>query len=84
MSLLKYKKQFGLLFLLGLASGLANILMWDAFVRAPNMGYVNAIQTTGVAIISLLAVKLFGDELTKQKMLGIAGVIAGLLLIVLP
>jgi len=57
--------------------------MWDAFVAAPNMGYVNAIQTTGVAIVSLLAVKLFGDELTKQKMLGIAGVIAGLILIVI-
>ena len=81
--LLKHKKQFGLLFLLGLASGFANVLMWNAFVAAPNMGYVNAIQTTGVAIVSLLAVKLFGDELTKQKMLGIVGVIAGLLLIVL-
>lgn len=83
-SLLKHKKQFGLLFLLGLASGFANILMWDAFVVAPNMGYVNAIQTTGVAIVSLLAVKLFGDELTRRKFLGIAGVILGLLLIVLP
>lgn len=82
-SMLKHKKQFGLLFLLGLASGIANVLMWNAFVAAPNMGYVNAIQTTGVAIVSLLAVKLFGDEFTKQKMLGIAGVIAGLLLIVL-
>ena len=83
-SLMKYKNQFGLLFLMGLASGFANILMWDAFVAAPNMGYVNAIQTTGVAIVSLLAVKLFGDELTRKKFAGILGVIAGLFLIVWP
>lgn len=83
-SLIKYKKQFGSLFLIGLASGFANVFMWDAFVRAPNMGYVNAIQTAGVAIVSLLAVKLFGDEFTLKKSLGIAGVIFGLLLIVLP
>jgi len=79
----KYKKQTGALLLMGIASGFGNIFMWDAFIRAPNMGYVNAINIASVAIISLLAVKLFGDELTRKKALGIAGVILGLLLIVL-
>ncbi|MGB2631425.1 MAG: hypothetical protein WBC48_00695, partial [Minisyncoccales bacterium] len=82
-SILNFKKQTGPLLLLGVASGIGNILMWNAFAHAPNMGYVNAISTINVAIISLLAVKLFGDELTKQKSLGIAGVTAGLLLVVL-
>lgn len=83
LSLLNYKKQAGSLVLMGMASGFANIFMWNAFVHAPNMGYVNAINVASVAIISLLAVKLFGDELTRRKSLGIAGVILGLILIIL-
>lgn len=81
--LANYRKQAGLLALTGILSGFANIFLWNAFIHAPNMGYVNAINVASVAILALLAVKLFGDELTRQKSLGIAGVIAGLLLIVL-
>lgn len=82
-SLFDYKRQAGSLFLMGLASGIANVFMWNAFIHAPNMGYVNAINVASMAIIALLAAKLFGDELTKMKSLGIAGVILGVLIIVL-
>jgi drug/metabolite transporter (DMT)-like permease len=79
----EYKRQIASLFWMGLFAGIANVFMWNAFVDAPNMGYVNAIQVASVAIISLLAVKLFGDELTKKKSLGILGVTLGLILIIL-
>jgi uncharacterized membrane protein len=81
--ILKFKERFGWLFLMGIASGLGNLFFWNAFAAAPNMGYVNAIGIANVAVVCLLAVKLFGDELNAKKMLGIAGVTAGLLMIVL-
>ncbi|MCU0652658.1 MAG: hypothetical protein MUD10_00165 [Candidatus Pacebacteria bacterium] len=82
-NILDHKKQAGPLLLMGVASGFGNIFMWNAFTHAPNMGYVNAIHIANVAIISLLAVKLFGDELTRKKSLGIAGVTAGLIIIMI-
>jgi len=82
-SIINYGKQAKFLLLTGFCSGIANVFMWDAFVRAPNMGYVNAINAGAVAVISLVSAKFFGDELSRRKSLGIAGVILGLVLIVL-
>lgn len=82
-SFFNYKKQVESLLLLGVLSGFANVFMFNALVSAPNMGYVNAINAATAALTALLAVKIFKDELTFKKSLGIIGVMLGVILIVL-
>ncbi len=65
----------------GVFSTLFNLGQFEAIRMAPNVGYVNAINAGSISLVTVLAVLLFKDELTLQKALGIAGVTAGLLLL---
>jgi drug/metabolite transporter (DMT)-like permease len=65
----------------GIFSTLFNLGQFEAIRMAPNVGYVNAINAGSISLVTVLAVLLFKDELTLQKGLGIAGVTAGLLLL---
>jgi transporter family protein len=65
----------------GIFSTLFNLGQFQAIRMAPNVGYVNAINAGSISLVTVLAVLLFKDELTLQKGIGIAGVTAGLLLL---
>lgn len=72
-----------LLLATGAFSTLFNFGQFEAIRLAPNVGYVNAINAGSISLVTVLAVILFKDELTVQKAIGVFGVTAGLLLLLL-
>lgn len=67
----------------GIFATLFNLGQFLAIKVAPNIGYVNAINAGSIALVTVLAVLFFKDELTAKKAVGIVGVTAGLLLLLL-
>lgn len=65
----------------GIFSTLFNLGQFEAIKLAPNVGYVNAINAGSIAMVTVFAVLLFKDELTTKKAIGILGVTAGLVLL---
>lgn len=65
----------------GIFSTLFNLGQFEAIKLAPNVGYVNAINAGSIAAVTVFAVILFKDELTSRKAIGILGVVAGLVLL---
>ncbi len=74
-------KQFRPFVLIGIAAAGFNFFNFYAISIAPNVGYVNATNAASIGAVTALAVILFKDELTRQKLIGTTGVIAGLLLL---
>jgi len=70
-----------LLFVIGTSNGLFNIAMFSAIKTAPNIGYVNIINSSSITAITLLSALFFKDKLTLQKILGVIGVTCGLILL---
>jgi drug/metabolite transporter (DMT)-like permease len=77
------KQQWMLLIGTGIFSTFFNLGQFEAIRLAPNVGYVNAINAGSISLVTVLAVILFKDELTTKKAIGIAGVTAGLLLLLI-
>lgn len=50
---------------------------------APNVGFVNATNTASIGAVTGLSILLFKDEMTTQKLVGIVGITAGLLMLFL-
>lgn len=75
--------QFLLLLVIGAASSGFNYFMQVGFNLAPNIGYVNAINASSIALVSVLSALLFKDELTVRKMIGVVGVTVGLIMLVI-
>ncbi len=74
------------LFILGIIGIFAfslNIFLYLAIDKAPNVGYVNAANAASIAALSIAAWIFFKDNLSIQKLIGIFGIFAGLLLIFL-
>ena len=67
----------------GIFSTLFNLGQFEAIKLAPNVGYVNAINAGSIALVTILAVILFKDELTKKKAIGVIGVTIGLVLLLI-
>ncbi len=65
----------------GVFSTLFNLGQFEAIKLAPNVGYVNAINAASISMVTVFAVVLFKDELTFKKAVGILGVTAGLVLL---
>ena len=80
-SFLKFKPHFILIFAVGIFSGLLNIFMQFAYEVAPNPGYVNAVNATSIALLTILSGYFFKDELNLKKLLGVFGVTGGLILL---
>jgi len=76
-------QKWALLAATGVFSTLFNLGNFEAIRLAPNVGYVNAINAASISLVTILAVVLFKDELTRQKAVGIIGVTAGLCLLLL-
>lgn len=60
-----------------------NYFMQVGYGVAPNIGYINAINASSIALVSIGAAIFFHDEFSIRKFIGVIGVIAGLILLVL-
>jgi drug/metabolite transporter (DMT)-like permease len=69
------------LLLVGVAASGFNFFNFYAVSIAPNVGYVNATNAASIGAVTILSPIFFKDELTKQKVAGVFGVITGLLLL---
>lgn len=72
-----------LLIIMGVSNGLFNMFMQFALDTAPNIGYVNIINTASIMPITLLSVLIFKESLSIQKIIGIVGVTLGIIILVL-
>lgn len=79
-SLSKY--QWLILLGIGVSAAFFNLFMQFGFAYAPNPGYVAAINTSSIMSLTILSAALFKDSLSAQKLIGIFGVFAGLLVII--
>ena len=77
------KPQVVTLLFMGIFGASFNYYMQVAFNLAPNVGYVNAANAASIFLLTLMSALIFKDELTPRKMLGIFGVTAGLLLLLI-
>lgn len=76
-------RQWLALMAIGIFSAAFNFSMQLAYKTAPNIGYVSAINTASIMSLTFLSAILFKDDLSKSKIIGVAGVFLGLLLLVL-
>lgn len=80
----KLNKQFLFYFLvIGICSSVFNYFNAYAVTIAPNIGYVNAMNASSISLVTIFSVLLFKDEFLWRKLLGVFGVTAGLLLLLL-
>lgn len=77
------KKQWMLIIGTGIFATFFNLGMFQAIKVAPNVGYVNAINASSIALVAILAVILFKDELTTRKAIGVLGVTVGLIILLI-
>lgn len=77
------KNQLFTLALIGIFGSTFNYFMQVGFDLAPNVGFVNAANAASISLLTLLSAFIFKDELTAKKMIGIAGVTVGLILLFL-
>lgn len=66
---------------IGICSAAFNYFMMVALDTAPNIGYVNAVNASSISAVTIFSALLFGDEFSVRKMVGIAGVTLGLILL---
>jgi len=50
-----------------------------AIDTAPNLGYVNTLNASSIAMIAILSKLIFKDELSIKKLIGILGVSIGVI-----
>src|SRR3712207_2996652 len=75
------RMRLGSFVLIGVTAAAFNFFNFYAIKVAPNVGYVNAANAASIGAVTVIAAAIFKDELTKQKSIGVIGVLAGLLLI---
>jgi drug/metabolite transporter (DMT)-like permease len=76
--LFKHWQSFALI---GVAATGFNFFSFYALRLAPNVGYVNATNTASIAVVTIFAILLFKDEFSIRKLIGVLGVVAGLVLL---
>lgn len=68
------------LVILGLVGLFFNVVIMAGYKIAPNPGYMDAVNASSVAAITLFSALIFKDEITLKKAFGIGGVIVCLIL----
>jgi len=68
------------LVILGLVGLFFNVMIMAGYKVAPNPGYMDAVNASSVAAITLFSSLIFKDEITLKKAIGIGGVIFCLIL----
>jgi drug/metabolite transporter (DMT)-like permease len=71
------------LLIIGLTGASFNYFMQLSYQLAPNVGYVNAMNASSIAAVTLLSGVFFKDELSVKKIAGVFVVVAGMILLVL-
>ena len=71
------------LILIGVLGAGFNYGMQEGFVTAPNIGYINAMNASSIGLVVIGSAIFFHDEFSIRKFIGVIGVIAGLVLLVL-
>lgn len=83
-NLWKLRKESKWLFIaIGLFFTGFNYFMQVGFQLAPNIGYINAMNASSIGLVVIGAAIFFHDDLTPRKFIGVLGVIAGLIILVL-
>jgi len=77
------RPQLQTLLVIGLFGAGFNYFMQLAYQLTPNVGYVNAINASSIALVTLLSGFIFKDELNLKKLIGVGVVSAGIILLVL-
>jgi len=77
------KAQIITLFFIGIFGTGFCYFMQVAINLSPNVGYVNAANAASISLLTLVSAFLFKDDLSAKKLLGIAGVTAGLFILFL-
>lgn len=75
------KMNLFLLFALGVSTFVFNVSVQLAFEFAPNPGFVNAFLAASIVPTTLFAVLFFKDEVSRNKIFGVLGILAGLILL---
>ncbi|MBT4124344.1 MAG: DMT family transporter [Candidatus Pacebacteria bacterium] len=76
------KKQWLILLAIGLTGATFNYFMQLSYQLAPNLGFVNALNASSIAVVAILSGLIFKDELNIRKILGVGVVISGIILLV--
>ena len=79
----KLKGFLPIVFLAGTLAFIGNIFNIQGIITAPNAGYHESIKNTQILFTTLLSVPLLGASLSKQKLLGIILVLAGIVILVI-
>lgn len=79
---ISFNKIF-ILLMIGIFFASANYFNISAIDKAPNIGYVNAINASSVSLITLLSALFYKDDLSIKKFIGVIGVIGGLILLLI-
>lgn len=77
------KEQLFTLLMIGIFGAGFNYFMQLGFDLAPNVGFVNAANAGSISLLTLCSAIIFKDELNLRKMIGIAGVTVGLVVLFL-
>ena len=80
---MRIKNHLVLFLFIGIFSTGFNLFLFFAIQIAPNVGYVNAINASSISAITIMAILLFKDEFSIKKLIGVVGVTAGLLLLLI-
>ncbi len=68
---------------IGTSAFVFNLSIIAGYQLAPNPGYVNAANTASIFLVTIMSYFFFHDKLSARKLVGVAGVIAGLFLLFL-
>lgn len=77
------KSAYPWFIIMGVTTGLFNLTMQYAYNLTPNVGYVNIMNTASIAAITLLSAFFFKEKLHLRKLIGVAGVTGGVILLVI-
>jgi drug/metabolite transporter (DMT)-like permease len=76
-------RQLWLLLFAGIASIGFDYFMQLGYSLAPNIGYISAVNASSIGAVTLLSAWLFKDELNPRKLIGVLGVTAGMIILLL-
>ena len=71
------------LLVVGISATGFNYFMQLGYQLAPNPGYINAVNTSSISLVTLFSIFLFKDEFSPRRIIGVVGATIGLLLLFL-
>lgn len=75
------KNNIYIMFGIGICSAMFNFCLTYGYQIAPNPGFISASNAASIAILTILYKIFFNDKLSKQKIIGVTGVLIGLIIL---